>query len=60
MGFGDSVTRSTLADANERRDWRIFADFAHVLIRTAVKLYAEDSTGIGEVRGLYALTRLLF
>jgi Transposase DDE domain len=55
MGFGDSVTRSTLADANERRDWRIFADFAHVLIRTAVKLYADDSTGIGEVRDLYAL-----
>jgi hypothetical protein len=55
MGFGDSVARSTLADANERRDWRIFADFAHVLIRTAVKLYADDSTGIGEVRDLYAL-----
>jgi hypothetical protein len=42
MGFGDSVARSTLAEANERRDWRIFVDFAHVLIRTAVKLYADD------------------
>src|SRR5580692_1536352 len=55
MGFGLAVARSTLADANETRDWRIFADFAHVLIRTAIKLYANDSTGIGQVRDLYAL-----
>lgn len=55
MGLGVAVARSTLADANERRDWRIFADFAHVLIRTAIKLYADDSTGIGQVRDLYAL-----
>ena len=33
MGFHSSVKRSTLADANETRDWRIFADFAHSLIR---------------------------
>lgn len=55
MGFGSAVSRSTLADANEVRDWRIFADFAQVLIRTAVKLYANDATGIAEVRELYAL-----
>lgn len=55
MGFGAVVARSTLADANEIRDWRIFADFAQVLIRTAIKLYANDTTGIAEVRELYAL-----
>jgi hypothetical protein len=55
MGFGSAVARSTLADANENRDWRIFADFAQVLIRTAIKLYANDATGIAEVRDLYAL-----
>jgi hypothetical protein len=55
MGFGSAVARSTLADANENRDWRIFADFAHVLIRIAVTLYADDGTGIAEVRDLYAL-----
>ena len=55
MGFGSAVARSTLADANESRDWRIFADFAQVLIRTAVKLHADDATGIKDVRDLYAL-----
>ena len=55
MGFGSAVARSTLADANENRDWRIFADFAQVLIRAAVKLYAHDATGIQDVRDLYAL-----
>ena len=48
MGFAS-------ADANENRDWRIFADFAQVLIGTAVKLYANDATGIPDVRDLYAL-----
>lgn len=42
MGFHSTVKRSTLADANETRDWRIFADFAHSLIRVARPLY-EDS-----------------
>jgi len=55
LGIGAAVARSTLADANENRDWRIFADFAQVLIRTAIKLYANDSTGIKDVRDLYAL-----
>jgi len=55
MGFGSVVARSTLADANESRDWRIFADFAHVLIHIAIKLYTNDSTGVADVRDLYAL-----
>jgi hypothetical protein len=55
MGFPGGVTRSTLSDANEAHDWRIVADFAQVLIRTAIKLYADDATGIAEVRELYAL-----
>ena len=40
MGFRSQVARSTLADANESRDWRIYADFAQVLIRIARPLYA--------------------
>ena len=55
MGIGSAVARSTLADANENRDWRIFSDFAQVLIRTAITLYANDATGIADVRDLYAL-----
>src|SRR5271169_2141341 len=45
MGFRASVVRSTLADANESRDWRIFADFAHRLIAPARKLYASEPMG---------------
>ena len=44
IGFRAPVRRSTLADANERRDWRIYADFAQRLIIQARKLYAGDST----------------
>ncbi len=44
-GFRGRVSRSTLADANERRDWRIFEDFAHVLIDIARPLYAGESFG---------------
>jgi hypothetical protein len=55
LGIGAAVARSTLADANENRDWRIFADFAQVLIRTAIKIYVNDATGIADVRELYAL-----
>ena len=40
MGFGSGLARSTLADANENRDWRIYADFARTLIATARQLYA--------------------
>ena len=45
-GFRSKVSRSTLADANEKRDWRIYADFAHVLIGTARKLYASEEFGL--------------
>lgn len=46
MGLRQAVRRSTLADANERRDWRIWADFAAVLIRRANKLYATEPLGL--------------
>ena len=55
MGFRSRVARTTLADANERRDWRIYADFAQVLIGIARPLYAEDSMGVELDQGLYAL-----
>ena len=42
MGLRGTVSRSALADANESRDWRIYAEFAHALIRTARRLYAKD------------------
>src|SRR5207244_10246469 len=45
MGFRGRVFRSTLADANESRDWRIYADFAQVLISIARPLYADDPLG---------------
>ena len=55
MGFRSQVARSTLADANESRDWRIYADFAHVLIRIARPLYARDPIGVDLDQSLYAL-----
>jgi hypothetical protein len=55
MGFQGKVARSTLADANESRDWRIFADFAQVLIRIARPLYAADPIGVDLDHSLYAL-----
>ena len=55
MGFRGRVSRSTLADANENRDWRIFADFAQVLIRMARPLYAHDPLGVDLDQSLYAL-----
>jgi hypothetical protein len=45
-GFRGRIARSTLADANEHRDWRIYADFAHVLIAVAKKLYANDGFAV--------------
>ena len=45
-GIRGKVSRSTLADANESRDWRIYADFAQVLIRIARTLYAEEDFGL--------------
>jgi hypothetical protein len=55
MGFRGKVARSTLADANELRDWRIYADFAQVLIAMARPLYAHDAIGIDLDQSLYAL-----
>jgi hypothetical protein len=47
MGFREPVRRSTLADANEARDWRIYAELAQRLIAQARRLYADDSLGLG-------------
>jgi hypothetical protein len=55
MGFHASVARSTLADANESRDWRIYADFAQTLIGAARTLYARDPLGVDLEQSLYAL-----
>ena len=55
LGFRGHVSRSTLADANENRDWRIFADFAQVLIGIARPLYARDPMGVDLEQSLYAL-----
>ena len=55
MGFREPIRRSTLSDANEARDWRIYADFAQVLIRQARKLYAADSFGVELADTVYAL-----
>jgi hypothetical protein len=54
MGFRQPVSRSTLADANESRDWRIYAEFAHRLIAQARKLYAADSLGVDLSNTIYA------
>ena len=55
MGFRAPVRRSTLADANEGRDWRIWEDLAVLLIRRARKLYCNDSFGIDLSNTVYAL-----
>ena len=55
MGFRSAVKRSTLADANESRDWRIWSDLAAVLIRRARKLYASDFLGVELDNTVYAL-----
>ncbi len=55
MGFRGKVARTTLADANECHDWRIYADFAQVLIGIARPLYAGDPIGVDLAHSLYAL-----
>ena len=55
MGIGSPIRRSTLADANERRDWRIYAEFAQRLITQARKLYAEEDLGLDLTNTVYAL-----
>jgi hypothetical protein len=55
MGIRSKVSRNTLANANEKRDWRIYADFAQVLIATARRLYAQERFGVRLKRTVYAL-----
>ena len=55
MGFRETVRRSTLADANENRDWRIYAEFAQRLIIQARKLYSTESLGLDLDHTVYAL-----
>ncbi|MEJ2022996.1 MAG: IS4 family transposase [Maritimibacter sp.] len=55
MGFRHAVAKSTLADANEARDWRMWHDLAAVLIRRARKLYTDDSIGLDLDNTVYAL-----
>ena len=55
MGLRGPVAKSTLADANELRDWRIWSTLAAVLIKRARKLYMEDDIGLDLVNTVYAL-----
>jgi len=55
MGIRGKVSRNTLANANQVRDWRIYADFAQVLIATARSLYANDKFGVELDDTVYAL-----
>jgi transposase len=55
MGIRGGIARSTLADANEQRDWRIYADFAQTLIQIARPLYAGDDLGLDLDNTIYAL-----
>jgi hypothetical protein len=53
-GFRSAISKSTLADANRQREWRIYADFAQVLISRARKLYLHDDIGIAFEQTAYA------
>ena len=55
MGLRGTVSRSALADANESRDWRIYAEFAYALIRTARRLYAKEPLAVDLAETVYAL-----
>lgn len=55
MGIRSNISRNTLANANENRDWRIYADFAQVLIHIARKLYVNDEFGVELDQTVYAL-----
>jgi hypothetical protein len=55
MGIRSNVSCSTLADANEKRDWRIYADFAQSLIHTARRLYVDEDFGLELDAAVYAL-----
>ncbi len=55
MGFRGNIARSTLADANEKRDWRIYADLAQKLIAKAHKFYTNEPLGVDLAQAVYAL-----
>jgi Domain of unknown function (DUF4372) len=55
MGFRGRISRSTLAQANETRDWHIFGDFARILIGTARELYRHEPFGVETAETVYAL-----
>jgi len=55
MGIRSRISRATLADANENRDWRIYGDFAQVLIHIARRLYIEEEFGVELDQTVYAL-----
>ena len=55
MGFRSKISRNTLSNANQTRDWRIYGDFAQVLIFIARSLYADDEFGVHLKRSVYAL-----
>ena len=55
MGFRSTVSRNTLAHANEQRDWRIYAEFAQILIHQARELYRDDDFGMELKDTVYAL-----
>jgi len=55
MGFRSGISRNTLANANSRRDWRIYADFAQHLIALVRPLYADDDFGVDLQQTVYAL-----
>jgi Domain of unknown function (DUF4372) len=57
MGLRDPVARSTLADANELRDWRLWSDLAAVLIKRARKLYLKDDFGLESPAGSSIIAR---
>ena len=55
MGIRGTIARSTLADANEKRNWRIYQDVAHILIHHARELYSKDAFGVSLQETVYAL-----
>lgn len=55
LGIRGKISRSTLADANERRDWRLFEALGHRLITTAVELCRDEGSGLGLKEPLYAM-----
>src|SRR3970040_209581 len=55
LGLRGTISRAALADANERRDWRIYAEFAQALIRIARQLYAREPLAVNLHETVYAL-----